>query len=201
MRHLFSYNIPAPQDAYNRLSRLPGARIKQDAGWRAVKLVNGAAGEEIEIETTSGEMIRTDFLVLAVGFLIDFRLRPELCEFYDKIALWRDRFTPEKGEEDPVVASYPYLGRDFETMEKVPGTAPYLSRIRNFTYGSIVSMGLSGAAISGLKHSAMRLVEGITRSLFLDEVACLYDSFTSYAVPEIVGPVPFDAVDDGKAVE
>ena len=58
------------------------------------------------------------------------------------------------------VAAYPYLGPAFEMTEKVPGSAPYLTRIRNFTYGAIASMGLSGSAISGLKYAVPRLVEG-----------------------------------------
>jgi cation diffusion facilitator CzcD-associated flavoprotein CzcO len=201
MRHMFNYNIPAPQDAYNRLSRLAGARIRQNAGWRAVRLVKSTDGDEIEIDTTSGETIRADFLILAVGFVIDFRLRPELGRFHDNIALWRDRYAPPKGEEDPVISSYPYLGADFELIEKVPGAAPYLSRIRNFSYGSFVSMGLSGAAISGLKYSVRRLASGVTRSLFLEEAPALYQSFTSYAVPELVGPVPFETPAAANAAE
>lgn len=201
MRHMFNYNIPAPQDAYNRLSRLAGAQIRQNAGWRAVRPVKGREGDEVEIETTSGDTIRTDFLIAAVGFVVDFRLRPELEEFHHAIALWRDRYVPPKGEEDPAISSYPYLGPDFEMIEKVPGTAPYLGRIRNFSYGSFVSMGLSGAAISGLKFSVLRLVSGLTRSLFLEEVPALHQSFTSYAVPELVGPVPFEARIAASAAE
>jgi cation diffusion facilitator CzcD-associated flavoprotein CzcO len=193
MQHMFSYNIPAPQDAYNRLSRLPGAEIRQNASWKSVRLVGAADGDakqEIEIETVAGDILRVDFLIVSVGFGVDLHKRSELEAFADQIALWRDRFPLPAGEERSVVATYPYLGSTFEFLEKLPGTAPYLGRIRNFTYGAMVSMGLSGSAISGLKYAVPRLVHGITRSLFVEDAAMQYESFSSYAVPELVGRVP-----------
>ena len=192
MRHMYSYNIPAPQDAYDRLSRLPGARVLQNAGWRKVSMVPAPTGEEIEIQTSGGAVLRADFLIAAVGFKNDFRLRPELAGFAKDIATWKDKYTPAPGDEDPTLSSYPYLGPTFELTEKTPGGAPFLSRIRNFTYGATVSMGLSGAALSGLKYSVNLLANGITRSLFLEEVPHLYESFSTFAVPEMTGPIPFD---------
>jgi cation diffusion facilitator CzcD-associated flavoprotein CzcO len=190
MQHMFNYNIPAPQDAYDRLARLPGAEIRQNAGWKSVRLIDRQSGDqEIEIETAGGTL-RADFLITAVGFEVDFHKRRELAAFADQIAQWRDRFPIPLGEERSAVATYPYLGSTFEFVEKRPGAAPYLGRIRNFTYGAMVSMGLSGAAISGLKYAVPRLVHGITRSLFLEDVATHYESFSSYAVPELVGRVP-----------
>jgi len=61
--------------------------------------------------------------------------------------------------------------------------------------------GGTGAAISGLKYSVQRLVEGLTRSLFLEEAPALYQSFTGYAVPELVGPIPFDTGAAASAAE
>ena len=191
MQHMFSYNLPAPQDAYDRFASLKGAEIRQNAGWRSVRLIEQAGGpQEIEIETVSGDRIRADFLIVAVGFEIDFHKRPELAALADRIAQWSDRFPIPPGEERSAVATYPYLGSTFELMEKQPGTAPYLGRIRNFTYGAMVSMGLSGAAISGLKYAVPRLVHGITRSLFVEDAAAQYESFSTYAVPEMIGRIP-----------
>jgi FAD-dependent urate hydroxylase len=191
MQHMFSYNIPAPQDAYDRLARLAGAEIRQNAGWRSVRLIEGAGGErDIAIDTTGGDTLHADFLIVAVGFEVDFHKRPELAAFANAIAQWRDRFAVPPGEERSPVATYPYLGSTFELLEKTPGSAPYLGRIRNFTYGAMVSMGLSGAAISGLKYAVPRLVYGITRSLFVEDVATQYESFSTYAVPEMTGRIP-----------
>ena len=191
MQHMFSYNLPAPQDAYDRLSRLSGAEIRQNAGWRSARLIAApGSGQEIEIETVAGDRLRADFLIVAVGFEVDFHKRRELASFADQIAQWRDRFSVPPEEARSAVATYPYLGSTFELLEKQPGAAPWLGRIRNFTYGAMVSMGLSGAAISGLKFAVPRLVHGITRSLFVEDAAAQYESFSSYAVPEMVGRIP-----------
>jgi FAD-dependent urate hydroxylase len=190
MQHMFDFNLPAPQDAYNRLSQLGGAEIRQNAGWKSVRLVGEGAKQEVEVETVAGDILRADFLIAAVGFEMNLHKRRELDAFADQIALWRDRFPLPAGEEHSIVAGYPYLGPTFEFVEKLPGTAPYLGRIRNFTYGAMVSMGLSGAAISGLKYAVPRLVQGITRSLFVEDAATQYQSFSGYAVPELVGRIP-----------
>ncbi|MFW7354696.1 MAG: FAD-dependent oxidoreductase [Brucella sp.] len=191
MRHMFRYNIPAPQDAYNRLSSLSGASIRHNAAWKAVKLVDGVNGEEIEILTASGETLRADFLIVAVGFITNFELRPELAEIAKHVALWRDRFTPPSGENDEQASSHPYLGNNFEFVEKIPGSAPYISRLFNFTYSALVSMGLSASAISGFKYSVPRIVRGVTKSLFLEDISTIYADFTEYSQPEMLGEVPF----------
>ena len=124
MQHMFSFNLPAPQDAYDRLSQLPGAEIRQTpAGSRCG---SSARTQEIEIETVAGDVLRADFLIVAVGFEVDFHRRRELAPFADQIALWHDRFSVPVGEEHSVVATYPYLGSTFEFVEKVAGGAPYL---------------------------------------------------------------------------
>jgi cation diffusion facilitator CzcD-associated flavoprotein CzcO len=192
MRHMFRCNIPAPQPAYERLSRLPGASIRTNAEWKAVRMVDGNNGAEIEVVTASGDTIRVDFLIVAIGFVQDFKLRPEMADLVDDIALWKDRFSPPGGESDAQISTHPYLGRNFEFLERTPGTAPHLSRIFNFNYRAFVSMGLSGSAISGFKYSLPRLVDGITRSLFLEDAETIFEQFKSYAEPEMVGMVPFN---------
>jgi hypothetical protein len=62
----------------------------------------------------------------------------------------------------------------------------------NFTYSAFVSMGLSGSAISGFKYALPRLVDGITRSLFLEDAETMFEQFRSYGEPEMVGAVPFN---------
>lgn len=194
MRHMFRLNIPAPQPAYERLCSLPGASIRTNAAWKSVRMVDDGKGEEIEVLTAGGDTFRADYLIVAIGFVQSFKLRSELSYLADDIALWQDRFLPPNGELDAQIATHPYLGSNFEFTEKIPGTAPHLSRIYNFTYSALVSMGLSGAAISGFRYSVPRLVAGITRSLFLEDADTLLDQFRSYKEPEMLGVVPFENV-------
>lgn len=199
MRHMFRYNIPAPQSAYERLSAMPGAAVRTNAAWTSVRLADREeGGEEIEITTATGEVIEADFLILAIGFVQDLRLRPELAGLADGIARWSDRFVPPEGEMDASIGAHPYLGPSFEFQERAPGTSPHVTRIFNFTYGALMSMGLSGAAISGFKYALPRLVQGITRSLFIEDAAAICSQFEGYAEPEMLGQIPFanDTVGD-----
>jgi len=192
MRHMFRYNIPAPQDAYNRLSGLEGAGVRTNAAWEGVKLVVDGGKEQVEVTLASGDKLKVDYLIVAVGFVNDFSLRPELSSIANDIALWEDKYNPTHGEEDAQISSHPYLGENFEFVEKRPGEAPYISRVFNFTYSALVSMGLSGSAISGFRYSVPRAVRGITKSLYLEDAEEIYNKFTDYAEFEMVGVVPFN---------
>ena len=180
-------------DAAFYVTSLQGASIRTNAAWKSVRMVDDGNGEEIEVLTASGERLRVDYLIVAIGFVQDFQLRREMSDLVGDIALWRDRFSPPQGEADAQMSSHPYLGRNFEFQERTPGTAPHLSRIFNFTYSALVSMGLSGSAISGFRYSLPRLVDGITRSLFLEDAETIYEQFSSYAEPEMLGTVPFQS--------
>ena len=107
----------------------------------------------------------------------------ELAPIVHQIALWRDRFTPPPGEESDLLASYPYLGTAFEFTEREPGTAPYLSRLHNFTFGATPSLGLTGAAITGMKYGVPRLVNGLVRDLFREDAAAYYGTSSPMRYP------------------
>ena len=77
-----------------------------------------------------------------------FRRGRSLPRSFHHIALWRDRFTPPPGEESDLLARHPYLGSAFEFTEREPGTAPFLSRLHNFTFGAMPSLGLTGVGHS-----------------------------------------------------
>ena len=70
-------------------------------------------------------------------------------------------------------------------MEREPGTAPFLSRLHNFTFGATPSLGLTGAAIIGMKYGVPRLVSGLVRDLFREDAAAYYRDLVAFAVPEL----------------
>jgi hypothetical protein len=76
------------------------------------------------------------------------------------------------------------LGASFEFLEKSPGTAPWVSRVYNYTFGGLASLGFGGASISGMKYSVQRLVGGITRSLFVEDREIHLESLRTYDVRE-----------------
>lgn len=179
MNRIFTQNQPPPLDTFERAARHPNFYLHPGNPWVGVE----PDGDGVVVETPGGRHW-FDFLIIGTGFEVDLRLRPELAAFVERIALWEHRYTPPPGEENPVLARYPYLGPYFEFTEKVPGTAPYLGSLFNFTFGATLSMGLSGASISGMKYALPRLVYGVTRSLFLEDAQHHYQSLLSYDEPE-----------------
>lgn len=166
---------PPPQDTFWRCRRFANFALRPACTWRALRLAGGA----IQIDASDGPII-TDFVIAATGVTTDLSLRPELAPFAQHIALWRDRFTPPAGEESAVVASHPYLGPAFEFLERLPGTAPFLKDIHNFTFGTLPSHGLTGGAITGLRYGVPRLIQGVVCDLFLGDLAAHWRSLATY---------------------
>ena len=112
-------------------------------------------------------------------------LRPELAAFANKIALWSDRYTPPAGEEDPLMAAFPYLGPDHAFLERRPGEAPWLADIHLFGIGSTLSFGPSGASINAMTIAVPKLVAGLTRGLFAGDVQRHWDALRTYDVKQM----------------
>ena len=165
MRILFLRSGPPTQDGINRCAAFRTYRLRGGTTWSAAEM----DGDEVVLTASDGSVGRYDFLVLGTGYTIDVRLRPELAGFADHIALWQDRFTPPPGEENPIVAQFPYLNPDLSFQEREPGTAPFLANIHNFTYSATASVGYSGASLTGMKYGIQRLISGLVRDFWLAE--------------------------------
>jgi cation diffusion facilitator CzcD-associated flavoprotein CzcO len=180
MRHIFTMNQPPPPDTVARCSAFPQFSAHPGTPWEGARM----AGDEIRIATPAGELA-FDYVVIGAGFVLDPSRRPELRAFAPFIAKWGDRFTPPPGEEDSTLGSYPYLARSFAFTEREPGRAPALANLHNFTFGATPSMGLSGASISGLKFGVRRLVDAISRDIFLEDAETHYLSLLRYDEHEL----------------
>ena len=108
---------------------------------------------------------------------------PELEGIVDDIALWSDRFVPEQKEAHPELGKLPYLGKSYEFLEKLPGAAPWLSRIFAFNFSAMASMGPVSTGISGHRYAIPRVVRGITESLFLEQTDTLLPNLRGFAEP------------------
>ena len=193
MRHIFTMNQPPPPDTVARCAAFAQFSAHPGTPWLDARM----AGEEIRILTPQGEMA-FDYVIIGAGFVMDAARRPELARFAPAIATWGDCFTPPPGEEDAVLASYPYLAPNFAFTARGPEAAHGLGRIHNFTFGATPSMGLSGASISGLKFGVRRLVGAITRDFFLEDAEMHYQSLLGYAEPELT---PDAWPDEGLVVD
>jgi cation diffusion facilitator CzcD-associated flavoprotein CzcO len=172
--------VPPTQDTFWRCRSFANFAWHANCHWKSIRETSGGA----EVETESGTMT-FDFIIFGTGVETDLAVRPELAPIVQHIALWRDRFTPPPGEDSDLLANHPYLGSAFEFTEREPGTAPYLSRLHNFTFGAMPSLGLTGAAIPGTKYGLRRLVNGLARDLFVEDSATYYQDLLGYQEPEL----------------
>lgn len=180
------------------------ATLEAVAASRAVSILTGTRvthwrweDHEIRADLASGEAIAADVLILGTGVDWGLHLRPELAGIAPATLLWRDRAPP--GEEEPSLGAQPYLGEDFELLERAPGALPGLSRLRLFNYAALPSMGLTGSAIAGLRCGVPHLARGIGRDLFRAEAGAQLRSLEAFLRGEEVPP--FDSPAATMALE
>jgi FAD-dependent urate hydroxylase len=179
MKIIFDMSQPPPQDALERCARFPNFRLHLGSPIEAVAFTE----DGIELTTPNG-LARVDFVIVGVGFAIDFTARPELNRIAPHIARWSDRYQPPPGEEKPRLGEYPYLSPYFQFTEKVSGSAPYLKNVFCYTYAAMPSLACT-AGISQLKFGADRIGWGITRELFLDDADAHLADLRAYREPEL----------------
>jgi FAD-dependent urate hydroxylase len=179
MKTIFDMNQPPPQDTFDRCIRFEQFDLSLGSPCESVRL----KGDEILLTTPKGTE-RFDFLIAGTGFTVDFQARPELRRFASKIARWRDRYQPPRGLESPSLGEYPYLSPNFQFTEKNLGEALYLKNIFSYTFAAMPSLACS-AGISALKFGVERVVQGITRSLFLGDADHHLETLQNYAEPEL----------------
>jgi cation diffusion facilitator CzcD-associated flavoprotein CzcO len=179
MGHIMRSREGFPADTYQRVLAFPSFTMHVARPWTDARLEDG----RIRIETSRGPF-QADYAICGTGVRQDVRLRPELAAFADKIALWRDRFTPPAGEEDPLLAAHPYLGPDFAFLERTPGEAPWLADIHLFGIGTTLSFGPSGSSINAMTIAIPRLVAGLTRGLFIADLPRHWQSLLAYDVKQ-----------------
>ncbi|GAJ28826.1 SidA/IucD/PvdA family monooxygenase [Acidomonas methanolica] len=182
MRRIFDLNQPPPQDTFWRCSVHPTFSFHGGTPWLDARM----DGEEIVIVTPQGEM-RFDFLIIGTGFVIDLAARPETASFASAVALWTHRFAPPGGEESAVLSSYPYLGAHSQFLPRsaLAPEAPLLAAIHNFTFSATMSMGLSGASISGMRFGVERLARGIANDLFVEDGEAHLENLLAYDTEEL----------------
>lgn len=164
-----------PTDTLRRATEHPGFKLRPGCGWTGFREHAGKAVVE-----TSGGDFEADFVIVGTGFITDLGQRPELELLHPHMALWSERYSPPPTEDDAELGRHPYLGSNFEFTERVPGQAPYLAHLFNYTFGCLLSLGFGGASISGMKYSNTRLVHGITRSLFVEDKDMHFESLCRF---------------------
>lgn len=179
MRHILSLREGIPQSTFDRCNRHDTFTLHVGAPWQSAR----EEGGRVVIETPRGET-RADFVIAGTGIENDYALQPELSAFAHNIASWGDRYTPPAQEWDARLARFPYLSPDHAFVEKVAGETPWIGWIHLFSIASAMSFGASSSSINAMTTAVPKLVSGVTRSLFREDVEQHWASLHQYDVPQ-----------------
>ena len=181
MRYILGLREGFTQATYDRCATQPAFHLHTGRAVTGSAMHNG----RVELHTAQGPLL-TDFVISATGVDIDFAARPELQSFADNIATWADRYTPPADEQDTRLGAFPYLASDYAFVEREAGRTPWITNVHLFAIGSTASFGASGSSINALTTAVPKLVDGLTRGLFTDDVNLHWDSLQAYDVPQAI---------------
>src|SRR5262249_12146197 len=153
-----------PQETWDRCACHPNFHLHTGAAWLGAR----SLGERVEVETPQGPFV-ADFLICGTASP---RTSPR---------------GPTATHQPPTCATtaspaFHYLGRDFELVEKVSGTTPWIGNIHVFAIASTMSFGPSGSSINAM--TTAKLVDGLTRGLFKGDLERHWRSLLAYDVPQ-----------------
>lgn len=168
-----------PKDTLERASRFKNFFLEPSQALEKV-----ANHEDQILLKTNKSLHVVDFLILGTGFKTDLGLRPELSKLEQYISRWRDRYIPPLAKNMTDLLEHPYLGPNFEFLEKHPGQATHISSVFCYNFGCLLSLGFGGASISGMKYSLNKLIFGITKQLYKDEAKHYLATLKDFAIEE-----------------
>lgn len=183
MRHYVNVQqVPPPRGSTLRVSRHANARFHLGCPVLGVR----QEGDVLRVSTPKGEL-ELDFLIVSTGFKIDWTSRPELSSIAPHVRAWKDRFTPEAGQDDTELSDSPDLGPVFEFRERTPGQCPGLERIHCFCYPATLSHGVVSGDIPAISDGARRLANGIVSYFYREDIDYQYTELLAYSEPELLG--------------
>jgi cation diffusion facilitator CzcD-associated flavoprotein CzcO len=177
-----------PQETWDSCAQHANFHLHTGSPWQSAQAVGG----RVELQTPHGPF-RADYLICGTGVDMDFSRRPELNRLAANIATWGDRYTPPPEQRDDRLARFPYLGSEYELIEKQAGRTPWMRNIHVFAIASTMSFGPSGSSINAMTTAVRKLVDGLTRGLFKGDVERHWQSLLAYDVPQAVIAPPVDA--------
>ncbi|MBW4596587.1 MAG: NAD(P)-binding domain-containing protein [Brasilonema angustatum HA4187-MV1] len=153
-----------PPDAIERAIAFPNFHLHLSAPWKSAQEKDGRIVAQV-----NDDIFEFDFAIAGTGYFVDPTERPELADFAQYIALWRDRYKPPADQRDDDLGTHPYLGSAHEYLEKVPGTAPYLKDIHVFNPAGFVSFGLPIGDVPSIRRDVPAIVSRISHDLFFSD--------------------------------
>ena len=160
LSYVFRYGIAPPRDSTLRVFRHTNAKLHLASEVTDVCVESGA------FELRAGESnIVVDHVIYCTGFMIDTHAPAETRNFAKHIRTFRDSVDNGDGRFLEELLDFPDLGSSFEFQERMPGLAPFLKGLHNFTFAATVSHGNVSGDIPCISDGAERLARGITARL------------------------------------
>ena len=175
MYYILNERMGMPPETWERVSNYENFHLHTNADWNSVE----KSTDGLLLDTQQGPFI-ADFIIACPGHSQDVNARPELSSFAQHIRLWENQYSPPAKLTDERLGKYPYLGKNFEFLERTSGCAPFLNNIHDFTFGPTMSFGPSGCSISTLRLSVPMIVAGITRGLFVEDAEQHWENLLAY---------------------
>lgn len=149
-----------PRDSINRAVSHDNFILHLEASLSDTRIAGGQISA-----SARGERFQFDHLIAATGYRIDLSAAPELSGIHDAIALWRDRYEPERGWDNAGAALFPYLGASMEFLPRRRRGAEHLRNIHCFNLSGQLSFGVPVGDIWSC-DSQPNLIAGIARDLY-----------------------------------
>ncbi len=175
IEHVIDNGSPPPFESIDLVKDYPNFKVLENIDIKKIALDDNKL-----ILTTSCGILTYDFLLAATGFCIDGANVQELTTIYNDILLWKDRLAELSSE----CGAFPYLGKHFEFMEKVPGRASYLKDIYCYNWAALLSHGIVSGDIPNISVGASRLAKGIAADFFSQHAKTYYERLKSYVKQE-----------------
>ncbi|CAM3592828.1 hypothetical protein CCOS865_04065 [Pseudomonas reidholzensis] len=141
--------------------------------------------ERAHLQFLQGEY-SADVVIAGTGFSVELAARPELSQISDRIVTWDDRFMPGDDQLDSALGRYPYLGKHFEFLDRLDD--PAMSRIRCYNAAAVCSHGRIVGDITSMKYGLPVLVNGLLRSLLLENANVYVDRIVNAELEHELDP-------------
>jgi cation diffusion facilitator CzcD-associated flavoprotein CzcO len=169
-----------PRLSIMRCSRHANFRWAASCPIRAVR----TDGNQVVLSTPRGDM-RFDFVIVGAGFATDLTRRPELAHLAAATLTWSEAYPPATQAGGDFGAS-PFIGANMEFLPRAPGDE-WVSHVHCFNFAGTLSHYKLTGDIPAISDGALRITDGIVRSIFVEDYDAHFQRLKDFDIPEVQG--------------
>lgn len=175
-----------PMDSLNRAVSHDKFTLHLESPWDSV-----AVASDGKVAVKSRDVTyKFDYVIAGTGYQVDLASQPELAHIHPSIALWRDRYKAQAGDEDKASGAYPYLGAGFQFLAREDNDTAFLRNIHCANLGATVSFNALMGDVPSMVLQP-QLVAAIARDLYVDGVDVAANKRFVDTRPTPADPAPY----------